>query len=300
MTLFGMRLRIHPLAPIMLALGMAFSGIRTLLPALIALGIHEGAHLFCAIRLNAKVDEIELMPFGAAIRLYSLWETSPWKLLIISLSGPVANILFASLISLAIHLHPPIAFHSFSLLQSNLAIALVNLLPALPLDGGRATCALISLKIGNRKAVSFGVWMGKALAIALAAFFLYRFFKTGAFELTLLLSSIYIFAAGDMEKRQSEGASLRSLLLSSPFPVSPQPARLIAVSESTPVYEAAKLVRPGERAFFAVEDVFGNLIGILTQTQIAEALSANRFAGMKSLLPTEASGSESASDLCLP
>ena len=97
-----MRLRVHPLTPLMLALIYVLSGGQALIPSLIALGAHESAHLLLALRLHARVDEIELMPFGAAIRLYELWETSPGALVAIALAGPGMNLAAASLLALGL------------------------------------------------------------------------------------------------------------------------------------------------------------------------------------------------------
>ena len=102
MTVRGMRLRVHPLTPLMLALIYVLSGGQALIPSLIALGAHESAHLLLALRLHARVDEIELMPFGAAIRLYELWETSPGALVAIALAGPGMNLAAASLLALGL------------------------------------------------------------------------------------------------------------------------------------------------------------------------------------------------------
>ncbi|MBQ9856115.1 MAG: hypothetical protein IJO53_07955, partial [Clostridia bacterium] len=81
MTLFGIRVRIRLLSPIFFLLMIAFSGASAVFPPLTALAVHEFSHLICAVCLKTHIDEIELMPFGAAIRLYALWEIAPARLM---------------------------------------------------------------------------------------------------------------------------------------------------------------------------------------------------------------------------
>ena len=111
-----MRVKVHILSPIVFVLLMVFSGPGSLFPPLIALSIHESAHLISAVLLKARIDEIELMPFGAAVRLYELWEISPYKLMIIALSGPFSNLLTASLLSLVMFFFPYLAPYTASFL----------------------------------------------------------------------------------------------------------------------------------------------------------------------------------------
>lgn len=170
MTVRGMRLRVHPLTPLMLALIYVLSGGQALIPSLIALGAHESAHLLLALRLHARVDEIELMPFGAAIRLYELWETSPGALVAIALAGPGMNLAAASLLALGLYAFPAEALALIPLIRMNLAIGAVNLLPALPLDGGRALCALMALRMDRHRAVRIGVILGRVLAAGILLF----------------------------------------------------------------------------------------------------------------------------------
>lgn len=273
MTLWGIRLRVHPLTPLMLLVVAALSGGEALIPSMIALGIHEGAHLLVAIRLRARIDEIELMPFGAAIRLYELWSESSGRLIVISLAGPFANLLLSALMTLALNFFPHLAARLMPLIYMNLAICAVNLIPALPLDGGRAFCAILSRKISRAKSVKIGILLGRLLAAGLVLFSAYLFWTRKKVQLTLIFPAVYIFASGEKELRQSEGALLRALLLSpAPFP-SPSVARWIQVSEGDRLYDAARAMETGARHLFAVTDEQGRFCRVVTQEELAQALS---------------------------
>ena len=272
MTLLGIRLRVHPLTPLVLLVVMAISGSGALIPSMIALGIHEGAHLLAAVRLRARIDEIELMPFGAAIRLYELWSESPGRLIAISLAGPIANLLFSAVLTLVLTFFPRLAPDVIPLVYMNIAICAVNLIPALPLDGGRAFCALLSRRISRAKSVKIGILLGRLLSAGLVVFSAYVFFTQKKVQLTLLFPAVYIFASGEKELRQSEGALLRALLLS-PAPIpSPSAARWIQVCEDDRLYDAARAMETGARHLFAVTDGQGRFRRVVTQDELTEAL----------------------------
>lgn len=272
MTLWGIRLRVHALTPLVLLVIAALSGGKALIPSFIALGVHEGAHLAYAIRMRARIDEIELMPFGAAIRLYELWSESSSRLIAISLAGPAANLLLCALLTFLLHFFPRLAPEFIPVFYMSLAVCAVNLIPALPLDGGRAFCALLSRRISRSKSVKIGILLGRLLSAGLVLFAMYLFWKRKKLQLTLIFSAVYIFASGEKELRQSEGALLRSLLLSPAPAPSPIPARWIQVSEGDRLYDAARAMETGVRHLFAVTDEAGRFRRVVTQDELAQAL----------------------------
>ncbi len=289
MKLSGFRIRINPLSPLILCLAIVFSDASSLYSALIALGIHEGAHLISAIFLKARVDEIEIMPFGAAIRLYELWETSPGKLILIALSGPAANILLAAIIALIYHYAPNIPYGFLSIVNASLAIGFINLIPALPLDGGRAACAILAMKMPGSFAVKSGIWAGRVLAAIILILSIITLLDTRRIPLLPVLSSIYIIASGEQEKRQSEGASLRALLINErPF-IQPENTEWITVHETASVFEAAKAIHSGRRYLFSIEDTDGNILGVVSLEKLRRAVIQNPEAPVSSLLNKEAS-----------
>lgn len=254
----------------MLALMYVLSDVHTLLPAMFALGLHESAHLLTALRLHARVDEIELMPFGAAIRLYELWELSPRHMLIIALAGPLSNFAAATLLALPVYWFPSMAFRLIPLMRVNLAVMLTNLLPALPLDGGRAFCALLNRRFPRAKCVRIGIWSGRLLAFLLLVLTAYLLFTVKKLQLLPLLAAVYIIASAEQERRQSEGAALRSLLLS-PYS-SPAPARWILVRENDRLLSAARNIQSGTPHLFAVVDETGKFLRVVTENELSRAL----------------------------
>jgi len=288
MTLNGIRVRIRLLSPIIFFLMIAFSGISSVLPPLAALSVHELAHILTAVFLRAKIDEIELMPFGAAMRLYELWQISPFKLMLIALAGPLANLVFSGFLSLLLFFCPSLAPQITPFLYSGLLIALVNLIPALPLDGGRFLSALLALKMKRTRAVKIGIWFGRIFGFFLIASSIYTFMKTRLLPLPAILASVYLFASGEQEKRHAEGAAMRMLLLNREDEAPVRRAGLIMVKNHAPILEAVNAVRPGEESLFAITDDEGEILTLLPLKKVLFALKEDAGGTMDVLKNTGA------------
>jgi stage IV sporulation protein FB len=112
-----------------------------LLSALVAIQ-HECAHAFASARLGYQLNKIVLMPFGAVID-GDLRGISFKDEIYVAACGPLCNLITAAFFVALWWLVPTMYAFTDTACYSSLAIALVNLLPAYPLDGGRILrCAL--------------------------------------------------------------------------------------------------------------------------------------------------------------
>ena len=134
--------RVHALALLMLALSFALGARAELAAMLTALFLHEGAHLLAARLLRVRVEGLDLMPFGGALTLENPYRLGRGQLLGVSLAGPLCNLL--GLVAAAAlawwNVLPPL--FALELMRFHTMLGAFNLLPALPLDGGRALYAL--------------------------------------------------------------------------------------------------------------------------------------------------------------
>ena len=284
MTLFKIRVRIRLLSPLIFLLMIAFSGIQTVLPPLAALSVHELAHLCAAVCLKVQIHEIELMPFGAAMHLTDLWTISPGKILLIALAGPVCNLICCAVYSLILFFLPHLTPHLAPLLYANLLIACVNLLPALPLDGGRCLSALLSMKLKQIQAIKIGIILGRILGVFLIASSVYAFFRTHCLPLMPILSSIYLIASGEAEKRYAENASMQAVLKKSERFEPVRRAHVVMVQKNAPLLDAVRFVHPGEDSLFAITDDDGELLTLLPLKKLMFALHENASATVGNLV----------------
>lgn len=107
--------------------------------------IHECGHAAAAALLGCRVVSIQMLPFGGVAVIEDGGKLTAWREIVIALAGPLQNILMVGVVLLLQYMQfgDPI-FLSY-IIQGNLLIALFNLLPILPLDGGKIVQALVSL-----------------------------------------------------------------------------------------------------------------------------------------------------------
>lgn len=136
------KLQLHPLFWLV-GVWYCFTGelFLFLMSCLVALQ-HECAHAFGASRLGYRLNRIVLMPFGAVID-GDLRGISFKDEIFVALCGPLCNLLTCVLFVAVWWCFPDTYAYTDTAFYSSLAIALVNLVPAYPLDGGRVLNSLL-------------------------------------------------------------------------------------------------------------------------------------------------------------
>ena len=134
--------------------------------------VHELAHCVLARHRGHKVRGAVLMPLGGFSEIVGLGR-SPTDEAAISLVGPLSNcgiaaVLTAVALAIGMRIWPPTLFGRAWLVRviwANVALAGLNLLPALPLDGGCALRGLLSQKRDRAVATEIAARMATAIAI---------------------------------------------------------------------------------------------------------------------------------------
>lgn len=170
--------------------------------------MHEFGHALTARRYRIRTFDIVLLPIGGLARLMRM-PTRPREELVIALAGPLVNLTIAIIIGLILLIarHPwpwiiPAEYHLHSttilptLVVLNLTLFFFNLIPALPMDGGRVLRAGLSFLMSRSRATLVAVILGKIIAVGLALFGLYYQ------EWTVMLIGIFVFYHSGREYRQ--------------------------------------------------------------------------------------------------
>jgi len=247
---------LYPLAAAMLGSGAEASAL------LIALFLHECAHLAAARFLGVGISSLRLTPFGGAMAMENPYGLSPGRLAAVAAAGPAANAL--ALLTTAALAHWRLLDPGFALalIQTNLVLLAFNLLPALPLDGGRIAYALLSVKLKPKKALNFGIWMGRALAALLLCACVGFAVAWHRVNLSFLFAAIFILASADGERQALFGTQMKAMLEALRPIKGPVPARVMAVGADCDARTALRAARPDAPTLFAVYK--GNRLSSIT------------------------------------
>ncbi|MFJ3174479.1 site-2 protease family protein [Streptomyces roseus] len=130
--------------------------------------VHELAHTVAALRFKLPVRRIQLQFFGGVSEIEKESET-PGREFVLAFVGPLLSLLLAGAFYLGMELVDPATVPGVllaGLMISNLLVAAFNLLPGLPLDGGRMLRALIWGITGKPMTGTVAAaWVGRALAV---------------------------------------------------------------------------------------------------------------------------------------
>lgn len=142
---------------------------------------HELAHSFVAQTQGMPVRDVTLFIFGAAH--ISEEPRSARHELLLALAGPVASLALAALFGLLwlISQQASPFIHALAgwLAAINLALALFNLIPGFPLDGGRIFRAIIWSITGNlKRATLMAVGLGQLVAYGFIFWGIWQIFKS--------------------------------------------------------------------------------------------------------------------------
>lgn len=203
---------LHP-AAVLFALYAAMTGHGGwLLAGMFSFFLHECAHGFAAALLGCTPKSIEITPLGALMRLEDEAALPPGRRLAMLLAGPAASLLLCWT-ALLLTRCGIIGRHAGQLLfMTNLSILLINLLPALPLDGGRVLALFLSLFLSadsvRRAMRSLGVVLG-CVCIALN---LLLTWEMGGWNLSLACAGCFLMYAACTGTTTAALAELRAFM----------------------------------------------------------------------------------------
>ncbi|MFJ6684267.1 site-2 protease family protein [Streptomyces werraensis] len=130
--------------------------------------VHELAHTLAALRFKLPVRRIQLQFFGGVSEIEKEAET-PGREFVLAFVGPLLSLVLAGLFYLGLLAVDPGSVPGVllaGLMVSNLIVAAFNLLPGLPLDGGRMLRAVVWAITGKpMTGTVVAAWVGRALAV---------------------------------------------------------------------------------------------------------------------------------------
>ena len=254
------------LAPVA-ALALALASVLAVFAGILA---HEFAHALVARRAGVVIEEVDLWLLGGVARM----RNQPGRAvdeLRFALAGPAVTAVIALAFGLlAWRLSPaaPAGLRAFVdyQLQVNTAIVIFNLLPALPLDGGRAARAILWLRTGDlRRSTAIAANAGRGIGYALAWLGLLAVLAGYLVGAWAAMVGMFIVGAAASERRRVElGETLDGVVAEE---LMSSPAVVLTADES--IAHAREVAARRHFTTFPVVDEDGVALGLVTAERIS-------------------------------
>lgn len=155
--------------------------------SLVFVVMHEYGHCLAAQKVNWKVKDIIIFPFGGFARINPGYKYDANEELFVVAAGPAVNFALAFIYLLVTAVYISFGGFDFNVLFGlifvitvNLMMAIFNLLPVFPMDGGRIFRALLSKAIGLYDATWWVIKVSQVLGFTLSVLcFVYGFYMAG-------------------------------------------------------------------------------------------------------------------------
>ncbi len=180
--------------------------------ALLSITLHEAAHAGISALFGQKPSNVELTPLGAVMRLEDENRLPPFRRLLMLLAGPVMTLVLCSTAILLGKRSPGLLMNARYLFMCNLSILLLNLLPVLPLDGGRILALLLSAIMPFRSVYRLLRWLGTLIGLALIGLNVYASWALGGWNLSMAFAGCCILYASARATTTRMQAELRQFM----------------------------------------------------------------------------------------
>jgi stage IV sporulation protein FB len=276
-----MKVKVHPLFVLLMLISCWTPYFTEMVLLFATVVIHELGHVAAAFFLGYRVKEMEILPFGGVARLeHGSMGWQPRHETLIAIAGPFVNffMLFLIIALQGISRIPPET--ASYLIQVNLTLAFFNLLPALPLDGGRIARAAYARKLGFQMATGVAIHMAFLLSTVLMMAGLLALWA-GFVQIGMVTLGVFLFVSAWQLRRQLQYDTIRFLdtkkrqRLNRPLPV-----RSIAATNETPLLRVLAQFAPDAYHVVYVRDQNRRTIRILFEEELMDAAMRPGGAGM--------------------
>jgi Zn-dependent protease len=245
--------------------------------------LHELGHSVAAMGYGIPVKDITLLPIGGVARLERMPE-KPVQELVVALAGPAVNVILAIILlpivaalslvqsvplSLSLFMEPGLLGLLTFLLSANISLAIFNMIPAFPLDGGRVFRAVLGFFTDYSRATQIAATVGRVLAVGLGLVALF------SGQIWLAVISVFIFMVGGQE---AQAVAARSVLRSAQAGQVLTENTIALTPEATVGQVAPMMSRNTRQAEFVVMDpVSGQFLGVVSPGNVSRALQQGQW-----------------------
>ncbi|MBQ8202406.1 MAG: hypothetical protein IJZ74_11640 [Clostridia bacterium] len=250
---------------------MLFGHWRMVLVGFVSILLHEGAHALTAAMAGQSPEEIEITPMGAVMRLDDEERLPLIRRMLMLAAGPAMTLL---LCNLAVWMTARGMMHAADgrmFFVANIGILMMNLMPVLPLDGGRLLSLLLGQFLRGETVRRIMRTLGMLIGLASIVGSVYLAWQTGGWNWSLAAAGCFLMysastATTTQAMHELKNLMARKLMLETRGYMT---LRRVAVPACTPLQRAVRLLVPRALTEFCLIDK-GTLrsVGILTEEQV--------------------------------
>lgn len=248
----------------------AWSGLTFMVLLFACVLAHEFGHIFTARAFGVATPDVTLLPIGGVARLERIPE-KPGEEFLIAIAGPLVNVVIA--LALVVIAGADLSAGHLAAVESsrvsmvdklavvNLFLALFNMIPAFPMDGGRVLRALLAIRMGHIRATEIAASIGQFAAFVLG--FIGLFFNP---LLIFIAIFVYLAAASEAQlvavRAMSRGVPVTAAMIT----------QFATLTPETTIDAAVDTLLRTSQSEFPVIDAAGRPVGILSRDDMIRAL----------------------------
>jgi len=202
-------------------LGPAASAIGFIFAVFGCVFLHEMGHALAGKWFRIPTLDITLYPIGGVARMADFTRT-PFVELVVAIAGPMVNLVIASGLFLGLSIRAsvdqitPDSIGAFGPLEQlliiNVILAVFNMLPAFPMDGGRVLRSLLAMMMPYAQATRLAARFGQIMAVLM--------FAAGLFwdwQLMIIAVIVFLVCSGELLKERLVSVAKQMGQVPAPF-----------------------------------------------------------------------------------
>lgn len=215
--------------------------------------LHEIAHAAAALYLRIGISRIILYPFGVSLMVGTRMLCTFADSLILYLAGPLVNAVIAAFMLLS-------GARNFFFIN-NLVVFVLNMMPILPLDGGRVLESLLLRVIGERGSRIVMAFVSTLISAGIASIII----LSGSFNVNSFTFLAFILGGCIMQKPKYNRDFVREIAT---VKEKSDTAKVLLVDKNTPMRKIASKFSPGRRTLIFLYNENGRVECVKTDKEI--------------------------------
>ncbi|WP_238177797.1 M50 family metallopeptidase [Paenibacillus contaminans] len=275
---FGTVYRFHPLFVLMLVVSLFAGHFVEMITLFAIVLVHELGHVAAARGFGWRVKEVQLLPFGGVAVVEESGNMPAREELLVALAGPLQNVwMIAFALGMKLIGWPESEWWDY-FIRCNAMIALFNLLPVAPLDGGKVMQALLSYAMSYHRTLQCCTIVSLFMSVVMITGSLFQIGGDGGVQLNLLVIGLFLFYSNWYGYRNLPYQFVRFLLArenrASSRPLEAEAAEPIIVSRDRTIGEIMQLFMREKYHLVYVIGKHGTIERVLPEQRLIQSFFA--------------------------